>query len=1046
MKNTSVNNLKELPYVIGFILVFALVFSVFTLIYYPQYSTKEENTTFRGFYKEDRNSLDVLYIGSCNMYTSVSPTLIWEKTGITGYDITSPDQLMSTSYYFLKDALRTQSPKVVFLESLFFQKVEYGSAAPRHNHFALDYMPFSINKLKLIDALVDIDMESMKDDPSYPNRFSNYMCYLFPMIKYHNRDDVVLSDVYDYYFNTDHTYFNKGGWGQMNYSSEQEALTWDYVFNGDKINGTTEEYFPKIVELCKENGIRLVVMKSPNYMRWGHDDSYTKVSREYVQSFGVPYLDMMSDEFNDFAFYDYGRGTGRLNIYGMRKLSMKLASYLTDTLGLSKTPLTETQQDDWQNCVEMLYDYAEETDCPLDKGEIARLSCSEDGILVRWNAFDDCDSYSIYRCEGKDGAFRLLASGVEGVTYNDTEIEPCRGYSYYVVPEQGQFKGHNSAAKYYIFVPMTENLSAESINGKLRLTWDQPDGIEKTKLMRRSSGEQNYTNYDHASGTGAMKYTNSSVTAGKIFHYRLTSVIEEDGVSYYSYPAYTEAIPQTSPQLTSCRGDRKAGSVTLEWKVDKNASEILVYRMTDDGEFSCIANVDGEQKTYTDTTAAAGHKYTYAIRSAVQLYLTKDESCLSNTLVAQLRDPVGMSEEELYSAKEMDFQKTDSYKYVVDRDPAVDAPRFTLGSDGVWTNGGNTGKATIMCCGDLMCEPDMSEAAYEDGIYNFNYMFSHVRPILQSSDLAIANLETLVSENIPYAHEMHIVYHHEKDRYHCNAPLSYLDSLRYAGFDAFAMANNHSMDGAYTGIVDTVNNVDSKQFMRTGLFKNREDPRVIVANVNGIKLGILSYTEHINRNMQNEYLTELGAKTLVNMYSKEKLLEDIDTARAKGAEFILVYVHFRCTDYSTEVTKHQIATAEEIANAGADCIMGSHSHSVQPYDIISTADGRQVPVVYSLSNFATSDGHTVSRESIIYELRLEKNDGVVTIADEAYIPCRLVSGMKQDYYAIWPTPAAWTDGVENETLQQAENDIIASIGSKIKIDRHEGYADIRTKK
>jgi len=404
------------------------------------------------------------------------------------------------------------------------------------------------------------------------------------------------------------------------------------------------------------------------------------------------------------------------------------------------------------------------------------------------------------------------------------------------------------------------------------------------------------------------------------------------------------------------------------------------------------------------------------------------------------------TEEDLYSAKIMDFKKVDSYPFIVNRHYKADEARFSRGSDGVWTNGDETaGKARIMCCGDLMCEPDMSEAAYFDGKYDFDYMFKHVRPILKSADLAIANLETLVSESIPYAHEMHVVYHPQNDRYHCNAPVRYLDALRFAGFDAFTLANNHSGDGAYTGIVETVDNVDRKQFMRTGLFKNDRDPRTLVVNVNGVKIGILSYTEFINCNMHEEYLTELGAQTLVNMYSKEKLLRDIETARSKGAAFILVYIHFLCTDYSTVVTDHQIATAHEIAEAGADCIMGSHSHSVQPYDIITTPDNRRVPVIYSLSNFATSDIPPVTRESIIYELTLEKRGDGVVITDEAYIPCKLVSDFKDDYYAIWPTPAAWTDGAEDETLQQTEANIIAAVGEKLRIDRHDGWKNIRTK-
>lgn len=382
-----------------------------------------------------------------------------------------------------------------------------------------------------------------------------------------------------------------------------------------------------------------------------------------------------------------------------------------------------------------------------------------------------------------------------------------------------------------------------------------------------------------------------------------------------------------------------------------------------------------------------------------------------------------------YSEETIDFP-------IYDRTPKVFQSRYKFDAEKkcyLQKSKSESLKATIMCAGDLMCEPAMSRAMMvrDKQKFFFEHAFEKVRNVFYTSDLAIANLETMVTEQAPYAHELHRF----QGRYHCNAPKEYLDALRYAGFDAFALANNHNADVGAEGIFDTIRNIDQKEFMHTGLFTSENDPRVLLVNVNGILLGILSYTEHINSDLDKRILNPLGQETLVNRYSLQKLKTDIAAAKAAGAEFILSYIHFRCKEYSHLVTEHQMDVAQELANAGVDCIMGSHSHSLQHYDEIITPSGKRVPVVYSLGNFMTSDNTSmITRTNIIYKLVLEKHNGKVTIADESYIPCRIVEDLGSHMYTIWPTAKEWDNGKERELLKKAEKEIKTVIRDKIRVD------------
>ena len=383
----------------------------------------------------------------------------------------------------------------------------------------------------------------------------------------------------------------------------------------------------------------------------------------------------------------------------------------------------------------------------------------------------------------------------------------------------------------------------------------------------------------------------------------------------------------------------------------------------------------------------------------------------------------------VYKKRDINFDCT------IDRKCAVLSARYVPeGSAWKQRKDSHSEQAVIVCAGDLMCEPAMSEAAYFDGEYHFKHCFKYIRPVLESSDLALANLETLVTDKVPYAHEIHHVKHrfhtHLYTRFHCNAPVAYLEALRYAGFDGFAMANNHIADGGYEGLADTLNNVDSHGFMRTGAFKGPSEPRALIVDVNGIRLGILSYTEHINLQLDHTILSREGREVMLNRLSGEKLVRDVRDARAAGAEFLLCYIHFLGKEYSHEILQSQRATAQMLADAGIDCIMGSHPHAIQKYDILTCADGRQVPVVYSLGNFITSDDTSmVTRKSIIYKLILKKEDGKVRILRDMYIPCRVVENVLSSSYITFPTQQKYRKDKKSPLLEAAQEEIIPLVGN-----------------
>ena len=336
---------------------------------------------------------------------------------------------------------------------------------------------------------------------------------------------------------------------------------------------------------------------------------------------------------------------------------------------------------------------------------------------------------------------------------------------------------------------------------------------------------------------------------------------------------------------------------------------------------------------------------------------------------------------------------------------SISEARYVL-QDGIYVNpkASDSGKAVINIVGDLMCHTDQQKVAKKNNTFNFNENFYFVKDIFKKSDFVIGNLETMLSQTAPYRYERPTI----DNKPHLNAPATYLDALKFAGVDCFAMANNHNVDTGYQGMVETNGHIDRYDFMRTGLFTNSEESRYIIAEVNGIKIAIFSYATYYNT--KDRFLTKQGIDVLLNYYSKEKAETEIAEAKAKGAEFVLVNIHWG-TEYVNYENDLQRRYAKELADAGADYIAGSHPHAVQPYDIIVAEDGRSVPVIYSLGNFISSMSREVCLDNFIVKLTLERlPDGEISITD-GYIPCHIMDKYQNKRYATVPQAAGTANAI-----------------------------------
>ena len=138
------------------------------------------------------------------------------------------------------------------------------------------------------------------------------------------------------------------------------------------------------------------------------------------------------------------------------------------------------------------------------------------------------------------------------------------------------------------------------------------------------------------------------------------------------------------------------------------------------------------------------------------------------------------------------------------------------------------------------------------------------------------------------------------------------------------------------------------------------------SSVNGVKVGIVAYTYETSGADSNSVAingnpVSSEAAALINSFNYYQLesedyariKQSMDDARADGAEIIVVYYHWG-NEYQREPNDFQIEMAQRTADMGADIIFASHQHVLQPIEMLTASDGRQVPVYYSLGNFISN--------------------------------------------------------------------------------------------
>ena len=325
------------------LLILALVLSFLTRLLTPK--QHDFGSTWGHYEAEVEDSLDLLFFGSSLVYCDVVPAVLWEETGLTGYIMAGPEQTIPIMYYYIREALNTQSPQAIFVEitGMFYNRYT------NYTKTNIGQMPWGRNRLEATFREAEPEVRAG---------------LLFPLLFYHDRWSSLTSDDIQVTF---HGYQPDplAGYTYLDTYCQTDGIYERAIADDPDNYQRNFDALKQIYELCLDRGIQPVFYVAPTLGRIPEQamaslqDSIGKAMPEaLLLDCNDHFSEIGADESRDF------HDTLHYNAAGAEKFSRFLGSWITENLDLS--PLPGQDKDLWQSRLNHFDELAAQPLTPLE--------------------------------------------------------------------------------------------------------------------------------------------------------------------------------------------------------------------------------------------------------------------------------------------------------------------------------------------------------------------------------------------------------------------------------------------------------------------------------------------------------------------------------------------------------------------------------------------------------------------------------------------------------------------------------------------------------
>lgn len=313
MRDFKVIEMKRIRFFAFFLILILLLAGgsgIFRVIAQNSDEVAERNRSGLGLQKEKEDTIDVIFVGDSESYTSIIPPQMWQEKGFTSYTCGQAGQRAQETYSMLKRVFKRQSPKVVVIETNLMYRYE------------------------------NLATEIKKTLSESAN-------YYFPIFRYH--------DMWKKFP------FKNGNGEKLDFKghdirTEINAYTGDAAYmketeESEEIHRYVKGYLDAVIKLCRENGAEVFFYSAPSPRNYNYKRH--NAIQEYADENEVPYLDLnlKTEELGiDWSQDTLDQGD-HLNLYGAQKVTKYIADVLAEQYELTDRRNDENYQE-WNACAE----------------------------------------------------------------------------------------------------------------------------------------------------------------------------------------------------------------------------------------------------------------------------------------------------------------------------------------------------------------------------------------------------------------------------------------------------------------------------------------------------------------------------------------------------------------------------------------------------------------------------------------------------------------------------------------------------------------------
>lgn len=298
---------------------------------------------------------------------------------------------------------------------------------------------------------------------------------------------------------------------------------------------------------------------------------------------------------------------------------------------------------------------------------------------------------------------------------------------------------------------------------------------------------------------------------------------------------------------------------------------------------------------------------------------------------------------------------------------------------------------TLMAVGDNLMHMGIVKTGFQDdGTYDYTFLFEPIRDCLDAADIRVINQETIFGGNqLGFSGFPHF-----------NSPTEIGDAIADAGFNVVLHASNHAADQGLDGLLSCAAfwAESHPEVLVTGITgssdakqqdADAEESDIPLLAAGGFTFAILNYTYGPNAatissslrghlNMLCAYDEKNGQIDFTRL--NPQVLNDIEKAKTL-ADICIVFPHWG-NEYQTNPSVYQKQFAQEMTQAGADLIIGTHPHVPQPLEKVTSENGNTALCYYSLGNYVSTQQQPICMLEEMAWVTFHVTEDGISIAEE----------------------------------------------------------------